>query len=58
MSSSSEEKRKRIEKHGFKIRRVVSSAHPEGLYVACREGNKVWFSATSIYALHKQIFGY
>ena len=54
---SIEEKRKRIEKWGFTISRVVNEANPEGLYVA-RKGNVAYYTGRSINALHKEIFGY
>ncbi len=57
MSNNVEQKRKRIEKHGFKVSRVRSSAHPEGLYVA-RKGNFAFYEASTIGGLHKKIFGY
>ena len=55
--NNTEEKRRRIERRGFKVSRVVSSACPEGRYVA-RIGNLAWFDGRTINELHKKIFGY
>lgn len=52
-----EEKKKRIERKGFKVSRVVSEAYPGGLWVA-RIGALAWFDGKTINELHRKIFGY
>ena len=56
-SNSTEGKKKRIERNGFTLSRVVSPTHPEGLYVA-RIGNVAWYYGKSVSELQKKIFGY